>query len=140
MEIDLQLMCRVRGSVVGTVRLWTPLRLCWQKADEVFLRNVIYVLWQHVFYAKYWSEQTRLHGENWSRMTTVLPSQLTFFTTGRRGVLARACARTSDGRAQIHALRRVLEPPFTSYDRERIAGDADEDAAEAQQNNIITSP
>ena len=33
------------------------------------------------------------HGENWSRMSTVLPSQppsLTFFTTGRRGVLARA--------------------------------------------------
>ena len=57
-------------------------------------------------------------------MTTVLPSQppsLTLFTTGRRGVLARACARTSDGRAQIHALRRVLEPPFTSYGRERTA-------------------
>ena len=49
------------------------------------------------------------------------------------------CARTSDGRAQIHALRRVLESPFTSYGRERIAGDADEDAAEAQQNDIITS-
>ena len=87
------------------------------------------------------SQTMHTHGENWSHMSTVLPSQppsLTFFTTGRRDVLARACARTSDRRAQIHTLRRVLESPFTSYGRERIAGDADEDAAEAQQNDIIT--
>ena len=60
-------------------------------------------------------ELPHVHGQNWSRISIVLPSQqsrptsLNFFTAGRRGVLANAYARTSDGHAQIHALWRVLK-------------------------------